>query len=61
MHLSVSFNANGATSSTAGKAIAKLIAHLSSIAKVNTAAASLATIVFIAVTNPVMGNTSKKL
>jgi hypothetical protein len=37
------------------------MAHLSSVAAVNTASAPLATNVFIAVTSPVIGNTSKKL
>lgn len=61
MSLLVSFTANGAISSTAGKAIAKLIAHFTKVSTVNISEAPRATNVFIAVTIAVIGNTKRKL
>ena len=57
----VSFAASGAINKIVGKATTKLIAHLCKVDKVKTASAPLATNVFIAVTIPVIGSTSKKL
>jgi hypothetical protein len=57
----VIFAASGAITNTAGKATARLIPHLFSVATVKTTPAPFATKVFIAVTSPVIGSTNKKL
>ena len=56
----VSFIASGAINIMVGKAIAKLIIQRSNVAVVNNDPIPRATAVLTAVTNPVIGNTSKK-